>query len=59
MSYNSPLNFFSLSKYTFIKFMTSHNKGLLVGWNGKIKGGGGRGRVPLGKKIFLGGRVTF
>ena len=57
MSYNSPLNFFFLSKYTFIRFVTSYSRGLPVGW-GRGAGGGG-GRVPLGRKATLGRRVPL
>jgi hypothetical protein len=60
MLYSSPLNFFSLSKYTFIRFVTSYNRGLLVGWDrgvGYVKGG--RGRVRLGGRAPLGGGLVF
>jgi len=39
--------------------MTSCNRGLLVGWNGGVRGGRGRGRAPLGRRVPLGGRVAF
>ena len=55
-----------MSKYTFIKFVTSYNRDLLVGWNGGVRGGGGGGgrvplggKVPLGRRVPLGGRVVF
>jgi len=55
MLYSSPLNFFSLSKYTFIRFITSYSKGLLISWS---RGGGGgatlSGRAPLGGRVALG-----
>ena len=60
MLYSSPLNFFSLSKYTFIRFITSYSKGLPVSWSG-----GGRGgvtlsrRAPLGRKAALGKGLVF
>ena len=60
MSYSSPLNFFSLSEYTFIRFVTSYSKGLPVGWSGG--GGGGAtlsGRVPLGRGVALGRGLAF
>ena len=46
-----------MSKYTFIRFVISCNRGLLVGWS--RGGGGGRGRVPLGGKVFLGRKVPL
>jgi len=60
MLYSSPLNFFSLSKYTFIRFVTSYGKGLLVSWSGG--GGGGvtlSGRAPLGGRAALGRGSAF
>ena len=57
--YNFLLNFFSLSKYTFIRFVTSYNKSLLVGWGRGAGGDGGGGRVPLGGRAFLSGGVVF
>jgi hypothetical protein len=48
-----------LSKYTFIKFITSCNRGSLVSWNGVKGSGGGKGRVPLDRKVPLGGRVPL
>jgi len=59
MLYSSPLNFFSLSEYTFIRFVTSRSKGLPVGWSRGARGGRGGGRVPLGRRAPLGGRVAF
>ena len=60
MLYSSPLNFFSLSKYTFIRFITSYNRGLLVGWDRGVRYGGvGRGKVPLGKRAPLNRRVPL
>ena len=60
MLYSSPLNFFSLSKYTFIRFVTSYSKGLLVGWDrGGRGGGGGGGRAPLGGRAPPSGRVPL
>jgi hypothetical protein len=60
MSYSSPLNFFSLSKYTFIRFMTSYNRGLLVSWDGGVRyGGAGGGRAPLRRRAPLDGRVPL
>ena len=43
-----------MSKYTFIRFVTSYSKGSLIGWSGE--GGGG---VTLNKKIPLNGRVAL
>ena len=54
MSYSSPLNFFSLSEYTFIRFITSYSKGLPVNWSR-----GGRGGVTLSRRAPLGGRVAL
>ena len=59
MSYSSPLNFFSSSKYTFIRFITSYSKGLLVSWDGGVGYGGGGGRVLLGGRASLGRRVPL
>ena len=60
MSYSSSLNFFSLSEYTFIRFITSRSKGLPVGWS---RGGGGgatlSGRAPLGGRVALGRGLAF
>ena len=40
--------------------MTFYSRGSPVNWNGGSKSGeGGKGRVPLGKKVFLGKRVAF
>ena len=33
--------------------MTSCDKGSLVGWNGGVRGGRGRGRAPLGKRVVF------
>ena len=52
--YSSPLNFFSLSKYTFIRFMTSYNKDSPVGWSG-----GGGGGATLNRKVPLDGRAAL
>ncbi len=60
MLYSFPLNFFFLSKYTFIRFITFYSKGLLVSWSGG--GGGGvtlSGRAPLGKRAALGKGLAF
>jgi len=46
-------------KYTFIKFVTFYSKGLPVGWSRGARGGGGRGRVPLGRRAPLGGKVPL
>ena len=46
-------------KYIFIRFVTSYDKGLLVGWNGGVGGGGGGGRVFLGGRVFSSKRVIF
>jgi len=58
--YSSPLNFFFLSKYTFIRFVTSYSKGLPVSWSG---GGRGEvtlsGRAPLGRRVALGRGLAF
>ena len=59
MLYNSPLNFFSLSKYIFIRFVTSYNKNSLVGWGRGAGGSRGKRRVPLGRRIPLGKGVVF
>ena len=49
-----------MSKYTFIRFITSYSRGLLVSWDGGVGGGGGgRGRAPLGRRALLGGRVPL
>jgi len=54
-----------LSKYTFIRFVTSYSRGLLVSWSRGVRGGGGgRGRVPLGRRaplgrVPLGGRIPL
>jgi len=60
MLYSSPLNFFSLSEYTFIRFVTSCGKGLPVDWS---RGGGGGAtlsrRAPLGRRAALGGGLAF
>ena len=60
MLYSSPLNFFSLSKYTFIRFVTSYSRGLPVGWD---RGGGGRAplgrRVPPSRRVPLGRGLAF
>jgi len=59
MLYNFPPNFFSLSKYIFIRFVTSYSGGLLVGW-GRGAGGSKDGeRVPLGGRVPLSGRVPL
>ena len=54
MSYSFPLNFFSLSEYTFIRFVTSYSKGLPVSWSGE-----GRGGVTLSRRALLGGRAAL
>ena len=59
MLYSSSLNFFSLSKYTFIRFMTSYNRGLPVGQGREARGSRGRERVPLGRRAPLGGRAPL
>ena len=60
MLYSSPLNFFSSSEYTFIRFVTSYSKGLPVGWS---RGGGGgatlSGKAPLGRRAALGRGSAF
>ena len=48
-----------MSKYTFIRFVTSYSKGLPVSWGRGARGGGGRGRVPLGRRAPLGGRAPL
>ena len=49
-----------MSKYTFIKFVTFYNKGLLVGWDRGVGcGRGGRGRAPLGRRAPLDRRVPL
>ena len=49
-----------MSKYTFIRFVTSYSKNSPVGWNG---GGGGGAilnrRVLLGKKVALDRGLAF
>ena len=58
MLYSSPPNFFSSSKYTFIRFVTSHSGGSPVSWDGGGGGGGGGGgRAPLGGRVPPSGRV--
>jgi hypothetical protein len=60
MLYNSLPNFFSLFKYTFIRFVTSHSKGSPIGWSGGGKGGAAlSGRVPLNKRAVLGRGSAF
>ena len=39
--------------------MTSYNRGLPVSWGRGARGGGGRGRVPLGRRAPLGRRVPL
>jgi len=40
--------------------VTSYNKGLLVSWNGGVRGGrGGGGRVPLGRRAPLGRKAPL
>jgi len=39
--------------------VTSYSRGLLVGWDGGVRGGGGRGRTPLGRRAPPGGRVPL
>jgi len=60
MSYSSPLNFFSLSEYTFIRFVTSYSKGSPVNWS---RGGKGKAtlsrRAPLGRRAALGKGLVF
>ena len=48
-----------MSKYTFIRLITSYSRGLLVSWDGGVRCGGGRGRVLLGRGAPLGGRVPL
>ena len=48
-----------MSKYIFIKFITSYNRGLLISWSRGARGGGGRGRVPLGRRVPPGGRAPL
>jgi hypothetical protein len=48
-----------LSKYTFIRFITSYNRGLPVGWSREARGGGGGERVPLGRRAPLGSRAPL
>ena len=59
MLYNSPLNFFFLSKYTFIRFVTSHSGGSLVSWSRGAGGGKDKGKIPLGKRVPLDKKVVF
>jgi len=39
--------------------MTSYSRGLPVSWSRGIRGGGGRGRVPLGRRAPLGGEAPL
>ena len=39
--------------------MTSYSKDLLVSWGRGARGSGGRGRVPLGRRVLLGRRVPL
>jgi hypothetical protein len=48
-----------LSKYTFIRFITSYSRGLPVSWGRGAGGGGGRGRVPLGRRVPPGRRAPL
>ena len=49
-----------MSKYTFIRFVTSCGGGSPVGWNRGGGGGrGGKGRALLGKRVALGGGSAF
>jgi hypothetical protein len=48
-----------LSKYTFIRFITSYSRGLLVSWSRGARGGGGGEKVPLGGRAPLGKRVPL
>ena len=39
--------------------MTSYNRGSPVSWGKEAKGGGGKKRVPLGRKALLDGRAPL
>jgi len=39
--------------------VTSCSRGSLVGWGRGARGGGGKGRVPLGRKAPLGRRAPL
>ena len=49
-----------MSKYTFIRFITSYNRGLLVSWDRGVRYSRvGRGRAPLGRRAPLDRRVPL
>ena len=58
--YSFPLNFFSSSEYTIIRFITSRGEGSPVSQSG---GGGDKAtlnkRAPLGRRVTLGEKSTF
>ena len=48
-----------MSKYTFIRFVTSYNKSSPVGWSGGAGGSRSRERVLLGEKVLLNKRALL
>ena len=57
--YSSSLKIFFLFKYTFIKFITSCNKGSPVGWGKGARGNKGREKVFLNKGVLLNGIIPL
>ena len=39
--------------------MTFYNKGLLINWNGGVRGNRGGGKAPLGGKVPSSGKIVF
>ena len=49
-----------MSKYTFIRFVTSHSKDSLVSWDGGGKGSReDKERVPLSQRLLLSKRAPL